>query len=133
MAFCPNCSAELPGEAHLTRCWNCHADFADGSSWTPTKTPAGIFREFRALQTGGPPLDPVPEKVVAGEKRPFAYYLGKLLPCIGYAALFLAWLVSCVGMTKFGGAILIGLWASVFLVPIIMIGHVLARFGAADA
>jgi hypothetical protein len=84
-------------------------------------------------QANGPALDPVSDEVVAGGKRPFVYYLGKALLWMGYAALLLAGLVSCVGMTKFGLAVLIGVWASVVLVPIIVIGHVLVRFGAADA
>lgn len=84
-------------------------------------------------QAGGPALDPVPDEVVSGGKRSFVYYLGKVLLWMGYPALLLAWLVSCVGMTKFGLAVLLGVWASVVLVPIIMIGHVLARLGAPGA
>lgn len=55
----------------------------------------------------------------------FGAIVGRLILFLAYPALALCWLVSFVGMTKSGLAILIGVWASVFLVPAILVGHVL--------
>lgn len=46
MHYCPNCSAELDC-GMVSSCWNCHATFGSGSTWSPTVTPTGRFRNFQ--------------------------------------------------------------------------------------
>lgn len=47
MKYCPNCSADLAPSPQTSSCWNCHAQFGDGSIWKPTDSPSGEFRRFR--------------------------------------------------------------------------------------
>ena len=42
MAYCPNCSAELPSLESLV-CENCQASFSAPDGWRPTERPVGKF------------------------------------------------------------------------------------------
>ena len=50
---------------------------------------------------------------------------------LGYGLLALAWLASCIGTRKSGMAALIGINASLILVPVVVLGHVLIARGRA--
>lgn len=55
MRYCPNCSAELKTVRAPMACWNCDADFSQGSAWRPTDTPSGVFRLFPKEAPASPP------------------------------------------------------------------------------
>lgn len=52
MSFCPNCSALLK-EPTDHSCWNCSADFGQGSVWAPVANPPGEFRLRKQASRSG--------------------------------------------------------------------------------
>ncbi len=101
MPHCPNCNAAVEDSAPL--CGACGADFGAGSVWHP-----------------GSPVDKASHSLT--------YVLGKSMLYLGYGFLTLAWLASCVGTRKSGLALLIGFSASLILIPVLVVGHVLVAY-----
>ena len=101
MPYCPNCNAAVDDGALL--CSACGADFGPESAWHPGSS---VDRASHSL----------------------TYVVGKSMLYLGYGLLTLAWLVSCVGSRKSGLAVLIGFSASLILIPVVVLGHVLVAY-----
>lgn len=80
---------------------------------------------------GLPPLDAldIQSNQVPPPTASAVTVLGRLLLWVAYPLLGICWLAALIGMTKHGIAILIGMWASVVFVPVVLLGHALNYFG----
>lgn len=81
MGYCPNCSARL--EEGVAKCWNCPANFGEGSAWIPLEKPFGKFKE--RIPTGSHARSLVtPKPLIVGIKVLACYWVASMIAFIPF-------------------------------------------------